>query len=112
MMRELPHRLIGAVIFKKHNKAADISLGTGILISPDIVLTAAHNLYNFKNKAEHKKFRFYLGQSGRLTSYYSVETVYYPEEFTKTNSATHDYGLLHLSERVYVEGFLPFNCDF
>lgn len=111
MMRELPHRLIGAVIFKKHNKA-DISLGTGILISPDIVLTAAHNLYNFKNKAEHKKFRFYLGQSGRLTSYYSVETVYYPEEFTKTNSATHDYGLLHLSERVYVEGFLPFNCDF
>jgi V8-like Glu-specific endopeptidase len=108
----LPHRLIGAVIFKKHDQE-DISLGTGILISPDIVLIAAHNLYNFKKKAKHKKFWFYLGQSGRLTSYYPVKAVYYPEEFTKTNNATHDYGLLHLSERVPVEGgFLPFNYDF
>lgn len=77
-------------------------MGTGLLIAPDLVLTAAHNVYSFEYRKYFKNFRFYPGQSGLLSSSYGVEKVFVPERFKSKDNATHDYALLLLSERTPV----------
>jgi hypothetical protein len=67
---ELPHRLLGAILME--DKYGMIGLGTGILISPDLVLTAAHNIFKFSHRQFFKNFRFYLGQFGPLGTYVKV----------------------------------------
>ena len=71
MISKTPHNLIGALLFV--TKRGIVGLGTGILISPDLVLTAAHNLYShptLKSPEQHyEKFRFYPGQYGPLEKY-------------------------------------------
>jgi V8-like Glu-specific endopeptidase len=43
-MKKLPHRHIGVVI--AHHPMGAIQLGTGILISPNLVLTCAHVIHS------------------------------------------------------------------
>ena len=42
------HRFIGALIFKKKKHHKSVGKGTGILISPNLVLTGAQNVWNRK----------------------------------------------------------------
>ena len=42
------HRFIGALIFKKKKHHKSVEKGTGILISPNLVLTGAQNVWNRK----------------------------------------------------------------
>ena len=43
---ERPHCHIGAILFEARYKEGK---GSGILISPDLVLTAAHNVFSWTN---------------------------------------------------------------
>ncbi len=79
-MRELPHSLLG-VITMDIEGSSDPGVGTGILISPNLVLTAAHNLWNKGKPCDN--FRFYLAHNGLLgQSYFKVKSCYFPDEFT------------------------------
>jgi V8-like Glu-specific endopeptidase len=93
------------------NDDAEIGVGTGILISPDLVLTAAHNLYQWKEGRIYDNFRFYLGQSGPLGMYYQVKSWHFPDEFTETNAPAHDYALLRLAEKTYIKEFIDLKGD-
>ena len=73
------HKWIGALQF--NNTWGGAGLGTGCLISPNIVLTAAHNIYNTRMRAYNKNFLFYLAACGELKNPFSVEAVYVPEGF-------------------------------
>ena len=56
------HRSIGALIFL--NTDGQMGFGSAVLISENLVLTAAHNVFNRKLKAENGDFRFYIGVEG------------------------------------------------
>ena len=43
VLKQLLHRSIGALTFLNRNKK--LTMGNGTLISPDLVLTVAHNVY-------------------------------------------------------------------
>jgi V8-like Glu-specific endopeptidase len=64
-MNKLPHRLIGIIL--SEDEFGKVGIGTGILISPDLVLTVAHNIYD--GKKESSKIRFCRGHSGPIGDY-------------------------------------------
>ncbi len=53
------HSLVGAILFKNNHNQTEI--GSFCLISPDSILTAAHNFYKIKEKLYNKDFRLYFG---------------------------------------------------
>jgi V8-like Glu-specific endopeptidase len=59
-MQQLPHKLIGALQILTQQGMA---LGTGVLISPNLVLTVAHNIIR---PTAIKKALFFPHQHGRL----------------------------------------------
>ena len=46
VLKQLLHRSIGAMTFLNRHKK--LTVGNGTLISPDLVLTAAHNVFDRK----------------------------------------------------------------
>ena len=80
--------------------------GTGILISCNLVLTAAHNIYSHQNKILHQDFKFYPGQCGALAKYYEVEDLFFPGKFIWNQAAINDYAILKLKEKVETDDFI------
>ena len=64
-MKNPIHKLIGAFTFRSR-KSDLLGKGTGTLISPDLVLTSAHNLYSWQTGEFYFDFKFYPGQCGPL----------------------------------------------
>ena len=100
------HKHIGALLFL-HPGSTEIGKGTGVLISPNLVLTVAHNLYHRQTKEEFYGFKFYPKQSGQLEQYYEVESTFYPKQFKQYSSAIYDYALLKLTKKVNTDKFMP-----
>jgi V8-like Glu-specific endopeptidase len=69
-MDGLLHRSIGAITFLNKNK--QLGMGSGVLISPNLVLTVAHNIYDRAYNCENEEFKFYLGADGVASSYYEI----------------------------------------
>jgi V8-like Glu-specific endopeptidase len=70
------HRSIGAITFLTKKKR--FAVGSGILISKNIVLTAAHNIYDKDYNCENSDFRFYVGANGETNIFYTAESWKYP----------------------------------
>jgi V8-like Glu-specific endopeptidase len=91
-------------------------VGTGILVSPNVVLTCAHNVYYGEKKKEHKEVRFYLKQHGLIKEYFEVEKHYYPEQFREGDNhagVIFDFALLKLKNRVSgMKKFVPLCTDY
>ena len=75
------HRHIGALIFKTSSESDSYAKGTGILISPDLVLTVAHNLCSMKSGENYTDFKFYPGHHGKMHEYYTVSSYYIPQRY-------------------------------
>lgn len=74
--------------------------GTGTMIGPNIVLTAAHNIYCHKHKVHAKELEFSPGVDGKLFPYGSckVEKYFVPSEYIEQGKE--DYGLLILKHPI------------
>ena len=71
--------------------------GTGCLISSNLVLTCAHNIFCRKLKLETQKLQFILNINGGKKKVFKVKKGYYPQEYTKNakNIALQfDFGVL------------------
>ena len=55
-MKDLLHKNIGALLFKCRSAPREVKRGSGLLISPDLVLTSAQNIYNGSLKEEYRDF--------------------------------------------------------
>jgi hypothetical protein len=113
-MPSILHRSIGAFRFFNHNLR--VFGGSGVLLSKNIVLTVAHNLYDKNRSSATKKkekdlkkyeydrlrFRFYNGEIlGQ--NYYEIEDWRYLPEFLKSPNDTtgykFDYALVKLKTK-------------
>lgn len=61
-MGEKKYRNIGAL--KLNNTKLGPGFGSGVLISRDLVLTAAHNVYQHESREINHNIEFYPGQCG------------------------------------------------
>ena len=68
-MSKRPHSCIAAIIWKEWGTTG---MGTGFMISKNLVLTAAHNFYLSKTRVSDKSIKIYPGACGELKKCYEV----------------------------------------
>lgn len=56
-----------------------MNTGSGVLISRNVVLTTAQNIFNKELNAENTDFKIYIGADGVAEEYQKVEGWRYPE---------------------------------
>ena len=98
-MKEKKYKNIGAL--ELNNLKLGKGHGSGVLISRNLVLTSAHNVFN-RGSREINEIKFYPGQCGELVEAhaYEVEDYFFPGAFTAKNSNFNDYALLKLRKPV------------
>ena len=109
-MHKPMHRHIGALTFSSR-RTPDLGKGSGTLISPDLVLTAAHNIYNADTGEVHFNFRFYPGHCGLLGNGLEIDDFFLPGKYVLNRCVANDYALLKLKQRVETKDFLPLSKD-
>ena len=94
-----PNSIHGVV--KIYKEDGGTSWGTGIMIGLDLVLTAAHNIYDIKNKKKHEKIEFIPGMNGIQAPFeiLKVRDSYIPQEYVE-GDRNEDYGILVLETSV------------
>lgn len=97
-MEELLHKNIGPLIIHFKSLPGKPAKGSGLLISPNLVLTTAHNIYNHIKREKFQKCWFYPGQCGALNEGYEVECFFYDLKYEKDPGLTYDYALLKLAK--------------
>lgn len=70
-MNEVMHSNIGAIISSHPNKNGP-AYGTGFLISDNLVLTCAHNIYDRHEQVYFTDMLFYPGVCGQLKNPFEV----------------------------------------
>lgn len=104
------HKYIGALLASNKTLPGKKIMGSGVLISPDLVLTAAHNVWHRKKEQENFDIKFYPQLCGSLNSSpsYNCSVVFYPEKHKKNQDPIFDYALLRLSKPILdKDDFLP-----
>ena len=108
---QLPvHKFIGALVMT-NTKTDRTVYGTGVLISPNIVLTAAHNIFDTEARENFHDVKFYLGQMGILDNFFQVESHFFPPEHRLNPKAENDWALLKLKKNSTEKIFLPLRSD-
>ena len=90
------YRFSGALI-STETSSGKSRKGSGILISPNMVLTVAHNLYDVDSRQTFKEIKFYPGLKGMLEKASVVSDFFYPPEYRLNPSTENDWALLKLS---------------
>ncbi|MBL9029257.1 MAG: trypsin-like peptidase domain-containing protein [Caedimonas sp.] len=96
-----PHSVHGVVAIHFPKMGIDKNAwGTGTLIGPNLVLTAAHNLYSHEYKEEVDSVRFLPAINGKLLPFSEPKVIrfYFPKKYKIDNQE--DYGLLVLDQPI------------
>jgi V8-like Glu-specific endopeptidase len=73
------HRSIGGLMIESGELWAN---GSAFLISPNLALTAAHNVFNHRTGQTYQNWKLYLPTSGGVReNFIEIESVRYPTEY-------------------------------
>jgi hypothetical protein len=64
------HRLIGVLLFTV--KGGGIGRGTAVLISKNLIMTVAHNIYDRNYDCENTNFEFFPSACGAIIKCYKI----------------------------------------
>ena len=107
-IKKFPFSTIGIVNFKDSNGL--VKYGTGTLISSNLILTCAHNVYDKDKGVHYKNHEFTIGlQNGSFYGYSKVleSGIFFPPEYIGYDSE--DYAVLVLEENLGAQfGFMGF----
>ncbi len=108
------HKHIGALL-ANNKEMKGIIRGSAVAISPDLVLTAAQNVWNRQTSTQNCDLKFYPGLCGPLSNSacYDCSVIYYPEEHKTSNEPIFDFALLKLHTPILnkEEDFLPLSAS-
>jgi V8-like Glu-specific endopeptidase len=102
------HLCIVAITFLTHHK--QLGVGSGILISSNLVLTVAHNFYDKNYNSENEHFKIYCEVKGEVENFYEVESFRYLESFktcSKSSRMEHDFALVKLKTSLPFKEYMP-----
>ena len=106
------HKFQTAII---RREKGNIVRGSGNLISPNLVLTCAHNFWSNMQIVDANYFEIYVGQCGNLEKPYRVEKIFVPQGFIENPPAQRakcDYALIKLKEKVFMNDFIPLSWNY
>ncbi len=95
-----PHYLIGVITADINGRPGNAS---GALVSPNLVITAAHAVFDRKQEEKYKNIRFHLAPKDtfKIGEGIQVEEFSYPYAYRKSgNYKMYDYALLKLSKKI------------
>ena len=98
-----PNSVHGLVHSLYQNGINNLELwGTGTMIGLNLVITAAHNLYNHDLEKEATCVKFYPGLNGKRAHFNEIEVkkFYYPDDFVRKVGNKEDYALLVLNRNI------------
>ena len=72
------HKFTCAIVIKQGGRTA---VGSGMLISKNLVLTCAHNFFLQSNRVDDASMKIYPGAYGELKSPKTVDKVYIAEAY-------------------------------
>jgi V8-like Glu-specific endopeptidase len=108
LQSEQLHKFIGVLLSQNDKYPGNFIRGSGILISADLVLTAAHNVWCRDAQNKNKNFCFYPGHRGHLKNPIECSVVYYPKEHETNQRPSFDYALLKLKKSYNeAQNFIP-----
>ena len=97
-MTKVPHKHVVAIIWRNHEN--EVGRGSGVLVSGNVVITCAHNLYHRTVPVHESWLEIYVAPWGELGKFYKVEKYYVNNRFgecSKENSILYEYALIKLS---------------
>lgn len=101
-----------------------MGMGSGVLISPNLVLTVAHNIYDLEYGGINCDFKLYFGADGSAEEYFEVESWRYIKKYEDSFDCKEgdpalrhlkrlefDYALIKLKKRVIHSKYLPLSAS-
>lgn len=100
----MPYKFVGKLFYDRGRDFFGFSqsyYGTAFMISDSAIITAAHNIYDFKKKKFSKRYRFKPAYNNRLAPFGHWKAVshYIPEAWLQNGSASYDYGIIVLENK-------------
>lgn len=112
-MTQKIHKNICVILWRE--RYGNLSRGTGLLVSKNLVLTCAHNLYNNLSRIKDELLEVYPGHCGTLERHFKVEKSFVPLKYQqkpiKGNTA-YDYAILKLREDTNFSDFIGLRKHF